>query len=192
MRFMKSAFLLTAFILFWIFAAQVAEAEDIASKNTVLGVKGGLITGGEFWVEDYPYDMESDMSFSFGSYLDHKLGEKITGGLYLDAHNLAVYEESKLLLDLGLTIKAMIASKSANLTFKPGIGIGYGMLGEIEGLADGSNYFMLRAGCDVVFSSPRSLSWLGELAIIGAGAGGNDDHDMGFGPMFLIRGGLAF
>ncbi len=192
MRFTGAAILSAILILTCAWRVQTVRAENIVSKNTVIGVKGGLITGGEFWVEDYPYDMESDMSFSFGSYLDHKLGEKITGGLYLDAHNLAVYEESSLLLDMGITIKALLGGKSSNLTFKPGIGFGYGMLGEIEGLVDGSNYFLLRGGCDVVVSTSSSLSWLGEVTIMGAAVGGNDDFDMGFGPMFLIRGGLAF
>jgi len=189
---MRTAILSAIMVSTCAWCVQMAKAEGMASKSTVIGVKGGLITGGEFWVEDYPYDMETDMSFSFGSFLDHKLGEKITGGLYLDAHNLAVYEESSLLLDMGITIKAMLGGRGSNLLFKPGIGFGYGMLGEIEGLADGSNYFMLRGGCDVVVSTSSSLSWLGEVAIMGAAAGGNDDFDMGFGPMFLIRGGLVF
>lgn len=169
-----------------------SNAGDITAKSTVLGVKAGLITGGEFWVEDYPYDMETDMSFSFGSYLDHKLGEKITGGLYLDAHNFSVYEENKLFMDMGITIKALIGSSKSKLTIKPGIGFGYGMLGELKPLADASNYFMLRAACEAVFSTPGNISWLGEVGIMGAATGGNDDADMGFGPMFLIRGGMAF
>jgi hypothetical protein len=44
----------------------------------------------------------------------------------------------------------------------------------------------------VVVPTKGSLSWLVDATIFGAPTGGNDDYDMSFGPLFLLRGGLIF
>jgi len=167
----------------------VLYAGDITAKNTVYGLKAGLITGGEFWIGGA--DPGTSASFSFGGFMDYKLGEKITGGLALEFHNMTNEDDGNILIDIGITLKAQIAKPSSKFIFRPGIGLAYGILGEL-GPAEGSNYFVLKGGSDMIIKSSNNFNWLVDVQIIGAPTGGNDDYEMTFGPMFLLRGGVVF
>ena len=179
-------------ILALIFVAGTAYGNGFRNKTTVFGIKGGLITSGTVYVEDI-FDFNTDGSYSLGGFLDYKLGPKFLGGLAVDIHNISAFDESETLLNLGVTLKAMIYSETSSVTFRPGISLGYGSVGGIEGAGvESSQYFTVGGLVEVVYSMPGGLSWLGEVAIYAGPSGGNSDFSITYGPLFLIRGGIAF
>lgn len=180
-------------ILAMLFLATSAFAQGFNEKETIIGFKGGLITSGSIYIEEYDWDMESDMSYSAGAFLDYKLAPKLFGGLAFDIHNMSAEGESARLMNFSMALKALIFSENSNMTFRPGFSLGYGIIGDIdEAGAESSKYFTVGGFCEFVFSTQNESSYFAEIGIIAAPAGGNDDLTITFGPMFLIRGGMAF
>lgn len=167
----------------------IAVGSDVRNTPMVYGLKAGLVSPGTWYAGDFSYD--PDMGYSLGGFLDYKLGDKITGGLYVDVDGINVYETSSTLYDIGITIKAILYSQTSTFTFKPGIGIGYGALGKVDYYAS-TNYMMLRGFVDVVYSTSSSISWLGEIGLWGSPNGGNDDFEAYFDTGFMVRGGIVF
>ena len=176
-------------MIIFVFLSGAALATDVRNTPTTYGVKLGLISPGTWFVGDFEYD--PDMGYSIGGFLDYKLGPKISGGIDLDLNGFNAYETSSNLINFGITLKAILYSETSNLTFRPGIGIGYGTIGKMD-IYESSSYFMLKGGVEMVYSAPGGLSWLGELALIGSPDGGNDDIEMYLGTGFLLRAGLVF
>ncbi len=116
--------ILVILVLLIVFSASFAWGENFRDKGTVYGFKVGLISPGSIDVEDFSDD--GDMSYSLGGFVDYALAEKIYGGISLDLHNMSFYDESKIMYDISGTLKAKIFSETSNLTFRPGIAIGYG------------------------------------------------------------------
>ncbi len=183
-----------ALILALIFVAGTASGKGFRDKSTVFGLKAGFITSGTVYVGNgVDFDFETDGSYSLGGFLDYKLGPKFLGGLTVDIHNISAFDESETLLNLGVTRTALIYSETSKLTFRPGISLGYGSVGGIEGAGvESSQYFTVGGLVEVVYSMPGGLSWLGEVAIYAGPSGGNSDFSITYGPLFLIRGGIAF
>jgi len=171
------------------FGAADAFGGDIRTKSTSYGLKAGMISPGIWYVGDFEY--EPDASYTFGGFIDHQLGPKISGGVSLDIHGFSAYEESNNLIDLGITIKAMLFSEGSQFTFRPGIGIAYGTLGKM-GIYESSTYMLLKGGLEVIISTSGNISWLGEIGLFGAPTGGNDDADMYLDTGLLARAGIVF
>jgi hypothetical protein len=163
---------------------------DTAEKTTYFGVKAGIISPGAFYVSDREFD--SDMSYSIGGFLDYQLGPKIFGGLSLNINGFGAYEETTTMFDLNANLKARIANEKNSLIFRPGLEIGYANMGSLGSSYESSNYLLLKGIVEVLFPSEGNLTWLGEIGIVGAPDGGNDDHEMTFGPGFFLRGGILF
>ena len=183
--------LIMSFVLFLLLFcfSTISFALDVRSAPTVYGLKAGVISPGIWYVGDFEY--EPDIGYSLGGFLDHKLGEKITGGIEIDVHGFNAYETSSTLIDFGISLRAILFSENSNLTFKPGIGIGYGNLGVMDPY-EASSYFVLKGGVDLILSSTKDYSWLAEISLIGSPDGGNDDTEMYLGTGFLVRAGIVF
>ncbi len=162
---------------------------DVRNTQSTYGLKAGLVSPGTWFVGDFEYG--PDMGYSLGGFLDYKLGEKITGGVYVDIHGINAYESSSSLFDFGITLKALIYNQTSKFTFKPGIGIGYGTLGKMDIYAS-TNYMVLKGFVDIVHSTPGGMSWLGEVGFWGSPDGGNDDFEAYFGTGLIVRGGIIF
>jgi hypothetical protein len=178
-----------ATILVVLLMVSSAFAGSVRDKNTVLGVKAGLITSGTWYVGDFEY--EADMSYLLGGFVDYKLGPKITGGAALNFGGFSAYEESSTQLDIGFTLKAMVFSETSNLTFRPGFGISYGMVGKM-GPYESSEYLVLHGMIEMVIGTQSNMSYLAEIGLTGSPDGGNDDITMTTSPRLLIRGGIIF
>jgi hypothetical protein len=168
-----------AILLLLLMMFSTAFAGNVRDKNTVLGVKAGLITTGTWYVGE------------LGGFVDYKLGPKITGGAAFNFGGFSAYEESSIQMDIGFTIKAMVFSETSNLTFRPGFGISYGMIGEM-GPYESSSYLVLHGMVEMVIATQSNMSYLAEIGLTGAPDGGNDDITMTTSPRLLIRGGIIF
>ena len=178
-----------ATVLLVLLMYSTAYAGNVRDKNTILGVKAGLITSGTWYVGDFEY--EADMSYILGGFVDYKLGPKITGGAAFNFGGFSAYEESGTQMDIGFTIKAMVFSETSNLTFRPGFGISYGMIGTM-GPYESSSYLVLHGMVEMVIATQSSMSYLAEIGLTGAPDGGNELITMTTSPRLVIRGGLIF
>lgn len=165
-------------------------AASVLARNTTFGVKAGLISSGTIYVDDGEFD--SDASYSIGAFVDHRLAPKLFGGLGLDVHNISAFDEEKMLIDAELTLKALIGEGRGRVAFRPGIGLGYGSVGEISGVAASSQYFTVRGFAEILLPMSGRSAWLGEIAVLAGPSGGNSDLDITFGPMVLVRAGVVF
>ena len=158
---------------------------------THYGVKAGLVTPGEVTIEGLGSD-DGDISYSFGGFLDYGLAAKLSGGLSLDLHNAKYGEFSKTLIDFSLTLKALVSRPEASTKIRPGIALGYGAMGATDNDEDGTKYFLVKAGVELLFDRGQGPDWLGELAVFGAPSGGNDAASVTFGPGLILRAGIQF
>jgi hypothetical protein len=168
----------------------ISFGQNLREKTTIIGLKGGLITSGTVSAEDVEFD--TDLSYSLGAFGDYQLAPKFSGGIAVDLHNISVSDESKMLLNFGVTLKAMISGENSSMAFRPGLLIGYARLPEIEGRTKSSQYFTVGGLVEIAFSTQNSVSFFTEAGIYAAPSGGNSEFDITFGPMFLLRGGVYF
>ncbi len=190
MIYCKTKILGLAIIVLFLFMIGLSSAADIRNAQTTFGVKGGIIGSADYYIGDFWYG--SEMSYSFGGFLDYKLGPRILGGAYFDYSAVSdVYESNSSLIEIGGTLKAMVFTGNENLTFRPMVALGYGAVGEIDIYA-ASSHLMLKGGLEMVYTIPSGMSVLGEVLIGGSVDGGNDNFAMTFGPMVYVRGGLVF
>lgn len=182
--------ILTTLIIFAAMIPVNSSATDVRTATTTYGLKVGLTSPGTWYVGDFEYD--PDMSYSFGGFLDYKLGPKISGGAALNFHGISAYETSNFMLDLGITIKALLYKETSDFTFRPGIGISYGSLGKMDIYA-ATNYMLLKGTLEVIYTPAGSnISWLGDIGLWGAPNGGNDDFEAYFDAGLILRGGIIF
>ncbi len=173
-----------------LFLAGPALAADVREDPTVYGAKLGLFSHGTFHVGSY--ELDSGTGMSLGGFLDYLVSPKLSGGLYLDLSKFSAYQRSSTLMDIGVTLKALVYKDDSDLTFRPGIGLGYGHLGGVGGLISGSSYLMVKATLEATLPTENDLCWLGELGVVGGASGGNSEYDMSFGPGFTLRAGAIF
>jgi hypothetical protein len=156
-------------------------------RNTHFGVKAIAMLPGEAYVEEADSYFDIDMSFGAGVMVDTRLAEKFLGGLYFDVLQAKAYDESGTLLDAGVALKAVLGGKNGRITWRPGLGVGFGHLAAVGGI-ESTNYLTLRGGLEVVFPG----GWLIEGSVYGSPTGGNDEVTVSYGPMTMIRIGRLF
>lgn len=179
---------LAIFLIAILVLAGTALGQEGTSK---WGIKLGLVSPGEVTIEDLGSD-DGDMSYSVGGFLDYQLAPRLFGGISLDLHNAKYGDESETLMDFSVALKAMVSDPAATTKIRPLLALGYGAMSAVSEDADGTKYFLVKAGTEIVMERPGSSSWLIEIALFAAPSGGNSDADVTFGPGFLLRGGLLF
>jgi hypothetical protein len=168
-------------------ALPLFASPGLAQRSTQFGVKGTVLLPGEAFVEEANRYFDIDMSLGIGVLVDTRLGDKLLGGLYFDALQAKAYDETGLLLDVGVALKAALGRGAGHISWRPGFGIGFGHLAPV-GAIDGTQYLTLRGGLEVVFPG----GWLVEGCVYGAPTGGNGDVTVTYGPMTMIRIGRLF
>ncbi|MGH7607492.1 MAG: hypothetical protein ACREME_09145 [Gemmatimonadales bacterium] len=156
-------------------------------RTTRYIVKGILLLPGEAYIEEADAFFDIDMSFGVGGAVDTKLGEKFWGGVFLDLLNVSAYDESEMMFEAGVALKAALGGLNGKPLWRPGIGFGYGSLSGGAAI-DATTYFTIRAGVEAVMPS----GWLAEAMLYGAPTGGNDDVTVTYGPMLQLRFGRVF
>ena len=162
-------------------------AAQQTGRSTNFAVKGILLMPGEAYVEEADAYFDIDMSFGVGGAIDTKLGERFWGGIYADLLNVSAYDDSALMLDGGVALKAAFGGINGKPQWRPGIGFGYGTRSSNAGL-ESTHYLTLRAGVEAIMAS----GWLAEALVYAAPTGGNDDVTVSYGPMLQLRVGRSF
>jgi len=177
----------TFFLIMFMSAAIFGQS--ILIDETTFGVKGGIVTGGTLWVEDFSDDIGT--SYALNGFVDYRLAEKLIGGISLDIIGISSFEESEQLISFNMNLKAQIYMKENNLLIRPGLSFGYGKLSAPRG-SDDSSQLVMGAGVEFSFPSKTARNYLFDIGIIGSPVGGNDDYDITFEPIIFLRGGMLF
>lgn len=164
-----------------------ASAQKLKAKDTHFGVKGILQMPGQAYVEEADAFFDIDMSFGVAGSVDTRLGEKLLGGVFLDVLSVGAYDESAMMVEAGAALKAVFGGGGSKLTWRPGIGLGYGTLGGV-GALESTHYFTVRGTVEAVLPS----GWVAEAVLYGAPTGGNADFTVTYGPLFQLRFGRIF
>ena len=167
--------------------AAPAWGQGKAPSSTQFGVKGIVLAGGQAYVEEADAYFDIDLSLGVGGSVDTRLGDKILGGAFIDGLNIRAYDESAMMIDGGIALKAALGGGGNRPTWRPGIGFGYGTLSGVAGL-ESSHYFTVRAGVEAVLPS----GWMAEAMAWASPSGGNADLTITFGPMLQLRVGHVF
>ena len=164
-------------------------ASLVAQDNLAFGARAGAVGPGCVYVEDSDC-FESDVNYSFGGYLDYLFAERISGGVFLDLHGISGEgtEDTENMIDVGATIKGIILASGGSLTFRPGIGVGYGAVTVAD---EDVNFLTLRGMLEALFDV-GGLRLGVEGGVFTGPSGGNEDLDVTFGPGFLARAIIEF
>jgi hypothetical protein len=163
------------------------------------GVKLGLIGSGAVDVEDVSNDQQSGLSAGF--FFDLPMGSRLHYGLSTDLHKMSWQgeglagriDETGWLLDIGANLKGDFFSEDAPWGFRPGVGVGVGFLGKMDGLGvSSSSYIVLRATAEIVYFTPSDLMLVLESGVWYAPSGGDNLTDVTIGPLLLLRAGIMF
>lgn len=157
------------------------------SRTTNFAIKGILLMPGEAYVEEVDGYFAIDMSFGIGANVDAKLGERFWGGVFADFLSVSAYDESEIMFEGGVALKAAFGGLNGKPLWRPGIGFGYGTLSGNSSI-DATHYLTLRAGVEAILPN----GWLGEAIIYAAPTGGNDAVTVTYGPMLQLRFGRLF
>jgi hypothetical protein len=175
-----------ALMLLTLASAVAGEAQQ-GPRTTSFAVKGILLMPGDAYVAEADAYFEIEMSFGIGAEIDAKLGEKFWGGLYADLLNVTAYDESEMMLDAGIALKAAFGGEHGRPLWRPGFGLGYGTLSGGASL-DATHYLTIRAGVEAVMPT----GWLVEANLYAAPTGGNDAVTVTYGPLIQFRVGHVF
>lgn len=165
----------------------LASTSLAQQRNTRFGVKGIVMLPGEAYVEEFDSFFDIDLSLGAGVFVDTRLGDKLLGGMYFDLLQAKAYDETGLLADVGISLKAALGGGNGRLSWRPGFGLGFGNLAAV-GSIESTRYLTLRAGLELVLPT----GWLVEASVYGSPSGGNDDVTVTYGPMTMLRIGRVF
>lgn len=179
----RSAGMLALLVL----AVGVSPAAAQRDKTTQFAVKGILLAGGQAYVQEADAYFDINTSIGVGGSVDTRLAEKLYGGAFVDLLNVSALDETALMFEGGLAIKAALGGENGRPSFRPNIGLGWGVLSGVGGL-ESSHYLTIRAGLEAVMSS----GWVAEAMAWGAPSGGNSDLTITYGPMLQLRVGHLF
>jgi hypothetical protein len=161
-----------------------ASAQERATR---FAVKATILMPGEAYVAEIDRFFDIDMSFGAGVTVESRLGEKLVGGLYLDLLQARAYDESAMMVDMGLALMAALGGGADKVTWRPGLAVGYGTLAAVGDIS-ATHYLTLRGGLEAL----HPAGWLVEASLFGAPSGGNDEATVTYGPMMMLRVGRLF
>ena len=173
-------------------AAAAAPQASRATRNMRFGLKFGVISPGEAYIEESDSFFDIDGGIGAEAFVDYALGPRFSGGLFVDIDNVSSADESEMLMELGFTLKATVGDTARRVTWHPLFGVGWGRMDVAAAGPDALTFLTLRAGPEVRVRTRSGQTWVAELLAYGAPSGGNDAITVTYGPMMRLRAGLIF
>jgi hypothetical protein len=175
-------------------------AGNYASGESYTGVKLGLVNSGEVDIDGGRADFARDLTG--GVFFDFPLGSRFHYGLSADyfamkwraENDRHQFDVSEYLIDLGVNLKLSLSGGNSPFIVRPGIGIGFGWVPELEGAGLGSStYTTLKVSVEVAYFGGRGgLGLVADGGVWYAPSGGDNELDVRIGPLVFLRGGLMF
>lgn len=160
------------------------------------GVKIGTFGGGDIKL-DGPSPIkkwETKGALGIGVFLDFYLFSKFIVAPTIDINGIKTWEgaETEYMLNPSLSLKYVLRARGSSFAFRPGIGIGYGLLTKTQPVGDSSYLTVAYSLETVVYTSPR-FGLLAELKLFTAPSGGDGETDMTTdGAILVARVGILF
>ena len=154
----------------------------------VFGFRGGIINATNIKIDGQKFD--ANVALTAGVLFDFPLTHKSTFGFTADLIDVQVASERQKALDVGMAFKYAVYKKEKMMSLKPGFGIGYSYLAHWR-LLNASGYLTLKLFLETLFYSSHRYAWLFDFDIFWAPVGGNNEHDVTYGPAVMIRFGLV-
>jgi len=174
-----------------ILVCQLTQAQIRKPAKGYFGIKAGLLSPGDYRIDGF--DWETEAQYSFEIFMDFPVISRLYAGAAIDIHEVRVrsVEESKPLLDFSLAVKYRLPATNGSLIFSPGASGGYSFLQEYMNYKD-IRMWTVKLFMEFIWKFGDKVGLLVEMGPAWAPSGGNDDHDITAGPMFLLRGGIVF
>ncbi len=160
-------------------------------------VKVGMIGSGTVDIEGEKIDQETGINvglafdFPSGTFLHYGLSMEVMQMNWTAESESYQFDESELMLNIGLEFKGYLPLPAGPLVIRPGIGIGYGALRRLDRF-NGTNYLTLRGFGELVYVRDRGPDFLFEGGLWYAPSGGDDETDIKIGPLIFLRAGVLF
>ncbi len=177
-------------------APNLATGETSEGTRAMFGMKFGYFGAGKLTIKekgttyDRDYDTRSDICG--GVNLDYRIMPHFYLGGTADMARVYVNERNKeMMLVIGATLKSYFNVGPKELALSPGIGLGYGFLGEVLGV-ESSQYWILRMTMDFICPVGTRTAIINEIGLFWGVAGGDENYDVTGGPFLLFRSGFCF
>ncbi|MFZ1683384.1 MAG: hypothetical protein WAU88_04555 [Candidatus Zixiibacteriota bacterium] len=157
------------------------------TRRGYFGFHIGFVGVGQIRADTISY--ETKPGFTFGVKFDARLNGPLYWGVTADIHRLHVLDTGQYLFDLGLNLRRSYFVESARVSFRPGIGVGFGYLANFREY-DPTGYLLLKGGLELIFFSDDKVAYLFELQVMGAPLGGRPGQQFRLNPMMVGRVGL--
>lgn len=185
-------------LLFCFVGTNSVFAKSFTDRGSDIGLSGGMWLSGDIYVDIIEDDIEKESSFMFRAIADTYLMPKFAVGVYFNysAPSFSYYsmEGDATMTEFGITMKPRFVM-GPRIAIKPGFNIGYRKFESditindkklsIEGLG-------LNLSVEIQFMTSGNYIFYLEPGFLAQPAGGNNDTDVTFGPIFYILGGICF
>ena len=180
-----------------ILAPSIVNAAEIDEPSNWTGVKVGALFEGTTEIDSIEVDQKT--SFMLGLFYDFPMGRDFQYGLAMDILRMDWksgsdeydLDESELMLDLSINVKAFMRVPGNRVAIRPGVGVGYGVMRRREAF-NGTNYLTLKAYAEIAVAINDTKVLLLDAGVWNAPTGGDSETDISVGPLVFVRGGLAF
>jgi hypothetical protein len=163
------------------------------NKTSDYGLAVGAWLGGEVYLEYYDVDINKETSILLQGFADFYLIEKLAMGVYVNYSSASFEEtdETATIYEFGISIKPRFILSGGSLAIKPGIQLGYrGESVDIKG-ADDVKGFGVNLSIEFQFNIHSNIAPFGIIGFLSQPAGGSDDTNVTFAPIFYVGGGIS-
>ncbi len=177
-------------VLLTVIAVPGPLAQGLYRKPTrgIFGLKAGVLSGGNFKA-DRTY--HTKLAVAGQVFADFPLTKKLGLVVAFDFYNIRLVTDQEAMIEVSLALKPVIEIVRAHMTIRPGAGIGFAHLSELN-VFKATDYPCIKAFLEAYFPINKKKSWIVEMAVVYLPDGGNSSCDISIGPLYMLRGGLAF
>lgn len=199
---MRSVTIVLALVLS-VALVSMASAGELENRPRDIGLYGGVLLPGSISIDAgdlYSIDVDTEMGFTLKAYFDQFVSPMFSVGVYGQYVSTSLsHKDTDVELDaetyeLGLTLKPKFII-SPTTAVKPGIEIGYRKLSR-ESLAPDDNTdaegLALNMSAEVQFMLDSGYIFGLTFGFIAQPAGGNEDADVTWAPIWYAMGGIVF
>ncbi len=181
-------------ILFLMNINVFSQNSYFANKSADFGIAVGAWFGGEVNLADFNTDINKETSFLLHGFADFYLIEKLAMGVYAYYSNSSFEEvdETASIYEFGVSIKPRFITSGGALAIKPGLQIGYRSESVDVPGADDVAALGVNLSLELQFYTNDNFAPFGIIGFLSQPAGGSDETNVTFAPIFYIGGGIVF
>jgi hypothetical protein len=142
------------------------------------------------------HDEETQTGFTFGVGADFRVAKNWFIGTSVDIHRFHLADSGQYFIDVTGNIKRMFFHERNRFGFRPGLAIGFGVMDYFAPLnhekVERTSYMTWKTTFEAIFFGRGRLAPYVEGGLMGVAFGGNEKHNINFGPSPYFRAGVMF